>query len=302
MKKLLKTSIMPLVTIFALTSCGETPSITPEVAKQRANDILSKQESSDFNIPNKVSIQNSISINANSTTSTQLSNISYVTEIDLENFYFHNSFNSTVVNSKISSDFWNYFEESENSFYTVYQLGDNQYYSKLSLNSDEIEALKTNYSKFINDSISAFKNKYSNISLIDFDYSSTPKELSFNSTGLEEIINFANKSSSDSIQIEDDQDSEINFSGSYKIDKLDFRSNGEGSLEAWLNGSINLAVGAITTTSNLDTSIIYKDYLFSASSINYSSSIVNGDQKSTVSLTSTSTANYSVTINKPTLK
>lgn len=297
MRKLLKTSFMPLVTIFALTSCGETPSITPEVAKQRANDIISKQESNDFSIPNKVSIQNSISISVNSSTSTQLSNITYVTEMDLENFYFHNSFNSTITNSKISSDFWNYFEESENSFYTVYQLGDNQYYSKLSLSNDEIETLKTNYSKFINDSTTAFRNKYSNINLINFDYSSTPKELSFNSSGLEEIINFANKSNDDSIKIEDDQDSQINISGSYKIDKLDFRSNGDGSLEAWLNGSINLAVGAITTTSSLDTSIIYKDYLFSSSSINYSSSVVNGDQTSTISLTNTSNANYSVTIN-----
>ncbi len=304
MKKLLKTSIMPLITVFALTSCGETPSITPEVAKQRAADIQTKQASSDFSLPTKVSTSTSSEAKVTSNGSSSSATISYTTEMDLDNFYFHNQFHIVSAGRNFSVDVWNYFQASEKAFYTVYQSGtDTQLFTKLSLSDNQIESMSTNYQSILKESIKTFSSINSSVNLSDLDFTTSLKELSINSTGLEQIVDFAKQAENGKIEIKDETgQSDFNLSGSYSIDKLDFRSSGDGSLEAWLDGTLNLAVSTYTSSSKLSASIVFKDYLFSSSSLTYSVTSNANNQTTTASITHKTETKYDVKVNKPTIK
>lgn len=143
----------------------------------------------------------------------------------------------------------------------------------------------------------------SNIDLSDFDFSTSIKDMCENNDCLQQIVDFAQQADSGKIEINNDiGDSGINLSGSYSIDKLDFRSSGEGSLEAWLDGTISLTVNSFTSSSKISTSIIFKNYLFSSTSITYSGSMSESQQAGTISLTNKTEATYDVKISKPSLK
>ncbi len=112
MNKILRNSVLSLVTIFSLASC-DAPQVEPEVAKQRAQAIIAEQNKEEFSSPKTFTVnaktEFSLSANAQGEELEQVIKMEQKIVVDLEKGYYYESMTADGVDQSI----WVYLEEEK---------------------------------------------------------------------------------------------------------------------------------------------------------------------------------------------
>lgn len=309
MKKTRSFALIALATLMGLVSCGSA-TIDAATAKKRAADISDVQESKDetkFTIPTAITYTDYFSSKSNADQKTTSMEMSNTLVIDVKNYYLHksvsyksnNSENSISIN--IQGDYYAFLEQDGDKVtcYSIMDFGDlfksnlSATVTRLDMDSFETqaEALYNQATKTISDtSLSTV------LDTVEIEYD--PTSYSFNATALSSIEEMADNSEDQTIDL-----SEIGVSGTANLNKLEFKSSGDGSLEAFLDASLDSSMtvsdSTVGTKASYSMSYIFSNYLFSSASIKIESEITSSGMTITSSIEQNTNCSYTAKILKP---
>lgn len=270
MKKITKTLLLSLAALTGLVGCGGAPEVDKDVAKQRAQKIVEKQNEADFEIPNKLYIElnassTSVSKSGDETEKTDMKHYQIMSlDLNAQQLYVGAS-TSTSTNGQDPDNgceyLWVYVED--NYIYTVYQKNDTKQYTKEAFSGSFKDTIEANYQT------------------------------------LETIIKSSDALDLDEYEKEvyDDIASQIGLS--FGKPTVKYTSNGEGNLgieqTASLDVNLTKSSATIKATGSITSSIGFDNYLYSFGSSSVKLSV---DLNGTVHMDVNASSKLNVHLNK----